>query len=80
MDNDTNIDLQSIARKCGLFDKTDTDAFVTGDLKFHTALNSKQAVFDIGHFESEVFAPELLKEITQVGERGIIADEKSPFI
>lgn len=57
-----------------------TDAFVTGDLKFHTALDAKKVVFDIGHFESEIFAPELLKEITGVGERGIIADEKSPFI
>lgn len=60
--------------------KTQTDAFVTGDLKFHTALDSKQVVFDIGHFESEIFAPEVLKEIAQVGERGLIADEKSPFI
>ena len=58
----------------------ETDAFVTGDLKFHTALDSKKVVFDIGHFESEVFVPELLKEITGVVERGIIADEKSPFI
>ena len=57
-----------------------TDAFVTGDLKFHTALDCKNVVFDIGHFESEQFAPKILKEITEVGEKGIIADEKSPFI
>ena len=61
-------------------DEYDTDAFVTGDLKFHTALDSKKVVFDIGHFESEIFAPQILKEITGVGEKGIIADEKSPFI
>ena len=77
-------DIRSIAFCAGsgseFINRTDTDAFVTGDLKFHTALDSKQIVFDIGHFESEIFAPELLKEITQVGERGIIADEKSPFI
>ena len=60
--------------------EVDTDAFVTGDLKFHTALEANQAVFDIGHFESEIFAPEILKEITGVGEKGVIADEKSPFI
>ena len=58
----------------------DTDAFVTGDLKFHTALDCRNVVFDIGHFESEQFAPMILKEITEVGEKGIIADEKSPFI
>ena len=57
-----------------------TDAFVTGDLKFHTALDAKKVVFDIGHFESEIFAPELLHEITEVGEKGVIANEKSPFI
>ena len=57
-----------------------TDAFVTGDLKFHTAVEDKKVVFDIGHFESEIFAPKLLKKITEVGENGVIADEKSPFI
>ena len=60
--------------------ETDVDAFVTGDLKFHTALETKKVVFDIGHFESEIFAPEILKEITEVREKGVIADEKSPFI
>ncbi len=60
--------------------ETNTDAFVTGDLKFHTALESKQIVFDIGHFESEVFSKELLKNITNVCDNGVIADEKSPFI
>ena len=57
-----------------------TDAFVTGDVKFHTALDAKKVIFDIGHFESEIFAPELLKKITNVGDNGVIADEKSPFI
>lgn len=56
----------------------DTDAFVTGDVKFHTALDAKTVVFDIGHFESEIFAPELLRKIT--GIEGVLADEKSPFI
>lgn len=60
--------------------ETQCDAFVTGDLKFHTALEAKPVVFDIGHFESEIFAPELLKKITDVGEKGVIADEKSPFL
>ena len=55
-----------------------TDAFVTGDLKFHTALDAKSVVFDIGHFESEIFAPELLSKIT--GIKGVIANEKSPFM
>lgn len=55
-----------------------TDAFVTGDVKFHTAIEAKGVVFDIGHFESEIFAPQLLKKLANV--EGIIANEKSPFI
>lgn len=55
-----------------------TDAFVTGDVKFHTALEAKSVIFDIGHFESEIFAPKLLEKI--VGIKGVIANEKSPFI
>lgn len=61
-------------------DKTEADAFVTGDLKFHTALDSKQIVFDIGHFESEIFAPKLLSKIVGDEVEKVIADEKSPFI
>ena len=60
--------------------ETNVDAFVTGDLKFHTALDADKVVFDIGHFESEIFAPQVLKEITGAGENGVIANEKSPFI
>ena len=62
-------------------DETDCDAFVTGDLKFHKAIESNKVLFDIGHFESEIFAVQFLKELTGVNEKdGIIADEKSPFI
>ena len=83
--NNYNVkEVQSISFCAGsgseFINETNTDAFVTGDLKFHTALDCKQVVFDIGHFESEIFAPKILKEITQVGENGVIADEKSPFI
>ena len=59
---------------------TSCDAFVTGDVKFHTAVEADKVIFDIGHFESEIFAVNFLKELTEVGERGLIADEKSPFI
>ena len=77
-------EIQTIAFCAGsgseFINETECDAFVTGDLKFHTALDSMPVVFDIGHFESEIFAPRLLKEITEVGEKGVIADEKSPFL
>lgn len=59
-------------------DTIDTDAFVTGDLKFHTALDCTKVVFDIGHFESEIL---ILKKFAQILEiETICANEKSPFI
>ena len=60
--------------------ETPCDAFVTGDLKYHTAIETSKVVYDIGHFESEIFTVNFLKELTEVGERGLVADEKSPFI
>ena len=61
--------------------KTPCDAYVTGDIKFHTAVESNKVLFDIGHFESEIFAVKFLRELTGLSEmEGIIAHEKSPFI
>ena len=63
---------------------TPCDAFVTGDVKFHTAVESNKVIFDIGHFESEIFAVKFLRELTGfndiAGGKYVIADEKSPFI
>lgn len=59
--------------------ETPCDAFVTGDLKYHTAIESEKVIYDIGHFESEILSVELLKNLTEVGEKGILADEESPF-
>ena len=62
-------------------EETPCDAFVTGDLKFHKAVEADKVVFDVGHFESEIFAVEKIREITGLNkEEGVIADEKSPFI
>ena len=55
------------------------DCFVTGDLKFHTALDSEIAVYDIGHFESEVLVLPKIQEIIGDEAKIIIAKEKSPF-
>ena len=60
--------------------ETPCDAFVTGDLKYHTAVETNKVIFDIGHFESEIFTAEFLKKLTEVNEKGILADEKSPFV
>ncbi len=56
------------------------DALVTGDLKFHTALDSDIVVFDIGHFDSEILILPVLKELIGNDAEVVFAEEKSPFI
>lgn len=55
------------------------DALVTGDLKFHTALESPIAVFDIGHFESEILVLSVFEKLLSDIET-IRAEESSPFL
>ncbi|MBP3924393.1 Nif3-like dinuclear metal center hexameric protein [bacterium] len=56
------------------------DAIVTGDLKFHTAIESPIVVFDIGHFESEIPVLETFEKIIGDNVEIIKAIENSPFI
>lgn len=57
------------------------DAFVTGDVKFHQALESNVIIIDIGHFESEYPILNTIKDLlTTINLEVIVADEKSPFI
>lgn len=58
---------------------TPCDAFVTGDLKYHTAIETDKVVYDIGHFESEILSVKVLHELSGVGVKGVFADEESPF-
>lgn len=55
------------------------DCLVTGDLKFHTALDSEIVVYDIGHFESEILVLPVFKNIIGEDVEIIFAKEKSPF-
>ncbi|MBD5402953.1 Nif3-like dinuclear metal center hexameric protein [bacterium] len=55
------------------------DCFVTGDLKFHTALDSNIVVVDVGHFESEILVLPVLKDLIGNNVEVVFADEKSPF-
>ena len=63
---------------CDFIDFTACDAFVTGDLKYHTACEAEKVIFDIGHFESEVLIKEKFQQILKID--GVMADEKTPFI
>ena len=55
------------------------DCLVTGDLKFHTALESPIVVYDIGHFESEIASLQVFEKLIENCAEIIYAKEKSPF-
>ena len=56
------------------------ECLVTGDLKFHSALDSDIVVFDIGHFESEILILPVFKTIIGENVEIVFAQEKSPFV
>lgn len=59
-------------------DSVETDAFVTGDLKFHPSLEYSKLVYDIGHFESEIL---ILKKFAKILDKEVVyAKESSPFL
>lgn len=56
------------------------DAFITGDIKYHTADSSNIILIDIGHFESEYpVLKSLAKIIANSKVEVIYAKQKSPF-
>ena len=55
------------------------DALVTGDIKFHTAVESHIVLFDIGHFESEVHVLKVFAELLANKADIVVANEQSPF-
>lgn len=61
--------------------RINADVFVTGDVKYHQALDSNAIIIDAGHFETERLVLEKIKELLEpLNIEVIIADEKSPFI
>ena len=56
-----------------------TDCLLTGDLKFHRALESPIVIYDIGHFESEILILPVFEKIIGNGVKIVYADEHSPF-
>lgn len=56
------------------------DLFITGEVKFHEAIESKDTVvFEIGHFESEKYVGEIFKKILGSKFEIVEADEKRPY-
>ncbi len=63
-----------------LAEKIGADIIVTGDVKYHTALDSRVIIADIGHFESEHPVLNTIKNLLKNPELEVeIADEESPF-
>lgn len=63
--------------------KIDADCFLTGDLKYHQALEAKEnnlSLMDIGHFESERYFPECLAiYLKNLPLKAIMSNSKNPF-
>jgi dinuclear metal center YbgI/SA1388 family protein len=66
-----------------LIGKIDADCFLTGDLKYHQALEAKEnnlSLMDIGHFESERYFPECLAiYLKNLPLKAIMSNSKNPF-
>ena len=60
----------------------DVDLFITGDMKYHAALEVRDfAVLDVGHFESELpILPTMQGLIAKTGVDTIVAQEHVPWI
>lgn len=66
-----------------LISKIDADCFLSGDLKYHQALEAKEnnlSLIDMGHFESERYFPECLaKYLKNLPLKAIMSNSKNPF-
>lgn len=62
--------------------EVEADVFVTGDIKYHSAIEVKdKVVIDAGHFETERIILPILKDLLKKeAPDAIIANEHSPFI
>ena len=67
----------------GLIDFIDADLFLTGDIKYHEAMDAKVkgiSLIDIGHFESEIFFVDAIeKELKELDIELIKLHQKNPF-
>jgi len=68
---------------CSLLKSIDADCFLTGDVKYHDAMEArsiKLSLIDIGHFESEHFFAQILHQhLKNLGLEAIISSSKNPF-
>lgn len=55
------------------------DCFVTGDLKYHSAVEADIVIYDVGHFESEILIKKVFQGLIENETEVCIADETTPF-
>ena len=68
---------------CSLMRSLDADCFLTGDIKYHDAMEAKSlklSLIDIGHYESECFFAQILQKYLKILDlKVIIASSENPF-
>ncbi|MBA3025178.1 MAG: Nif3-like dinuclear metal center hexameric protein [Sulfurimonas sp.] len=68
---------------CSLMRSIEADCFLTGDVKYHDAMEAKSinlSLIDIGHYESERFFSQILaKHLKNLGLEVIISSSENPF-
>ncbi|MEO1954003.1 MAG: Nif3-like dinuclear metal center hexameric protein [Campylobacterales bacterium] len=68
---------------CSLIDTIKADCFLTGDIKYHDAMQAKSlnlSLIDIGHYESEHFFAQILQNhLKNLGLEVIISSSENPF-
>ncbi len=68
---------------CSLIKSIKADCFLTGDVKYHDAMEAKSiklSLIDIGHFESEHFFAQILhSHLKNLGLEAIMSSSKNPF-
>ena len=66
-----------------LISKIEADCFLSGDLKYHQAMEAKEnnlSLMDLGHFESERYFPECLAQyLKNLPLKAIMSNSKNPF-
>ena len=63
------------------FEQMGIDVYITGDIKHHQALNAeKMTIIDIGHFNSEKYAPEIFKNILKDEDIELVLSEEKPVM
>lgn len=67
----------------GLIKEMSADCFLTGDIKYHTAMEALAngiSLMDIGHFESECYFGEaLMEDLKNLPLKVIMSNSKNPF-